>query len=629
MSTRMGNLLSLTRRSLRTKLPLWFFVPTALILLAVALVNFYAYQDVTEDLVIERDQDLTRLSAGQLGAELTEYIELLESISRIASVTTDETTYSNLLQESSVQQAVFDGGLVIVNTIGEVVAAEPDLAPIVGQDWSNRAYFRQLVRSQNPAFSNVSTIDPLGMEVVTVSVPITGNQGELLGAVIGLFRVSDSTVSAFYGGIVKLRIAESGTTYLVDGDGRVIYHTDPSRIAADFSNQPVVQRVLNGEASAIRTEDFDGRDIVAGFAQVPGTPWGLITEETWASLISGSRGYQQFLLLLLALGIAVPVLFVAIGLRQIMRPIKSLTREALRIASGDFDHNISVKTGDEIQVLAEQLNTMAGALKDSYADLEQKVETRTKALRESETMLRQSEKMAALGTLTAGVAHELNNPAAAARSGAGQLETAIAQFEQAQSQLRLLELTSAQQSTLQRLTHEVLDRATRPPELNALARSDREGKLEIWMEELGIPEAWKLAPSLVNLDYDTDRLTALAKSFAPDQLSAMISSLDATYSVYNLLTEIGQSTERISEIVKALKSYSYLDQAPVQDVDVHEGLDNTLLVLGHKLKYGISVRREYATGLPNIQANGSELNQVWTNIIDSLVKTRFEEVPAL
>jgi len=239
------------------------------------------------------------------------------------------------------------------------------------------------------------------------------------------------------------------------------------------------------------------------------------------------------------------------------------------------------------------------------------------ALRDHQTMLRQSEKMAQLGTLTAGVAHELNNPAAAVKSGAGQLEATAAEFEQAQTSLRGQALTAAQQETLQRLTNQARLQAARPPELNALVRSDREDELKTLLETRGISRAWKHAPALVNLDFDTAGLTALADSFTPDQLPVVVDVLDATYGVYSVLTEIGQSAGRISEIVRALKSFSYLDQAPVQAVDVHEGLNNTLLVLGHKLKSGISVRKEYAPQLPNIQANGSELNQVWTNIIDN------------
>jgi len=239
------------------------------------------------------------------------------------------------------------------------------------------------------------------------------------------------------------------------------------------------------------------------------------------------------------------------------------------------------------------------------------------ALRDSETMLRQSEKMAVLGTLTAGVAHELNNPAAAVKSAAGQLEAAIAQFGQTQSRLSGLALAATQQEALQRLIHQAREHATSPLELNALARSDRERELETWLEERGMADAWKLAPTLVNLNYDIAGLTTLADEFAPDQLPAVIGGLVATYVVHSVLTEIGQSAGRIAEIVKALKSYSYLDKAPVQAVDVHEGLDNTLLVLAHKLKSGIGVRKEYAPHLPKIQANGSELNQVWTNIIDN------------
>lgn len=238
-------------------------------------------------------------------------------------------------------------------------------------------------------------------------------------------------------------------------------------------------------------------------------------------------------------------------------------------------------------------------------------------LRMTNSALRQSEKMAQLGTLTAGVAHELNNPAAAVKRGADQLEDAIVAFALAQTKLSSLGLSPEQRAVVERQGEEIRANAGKPQaQLDALTRSDSEYALEGWLDDRNVPDAWELAPALVNLGYDAEGLAAFAGQFDPEDLPAVVGWLSAGYGVYNLLAEIGQGAGRISEIVKALKAYSYLDQAPVQAVDIHEGLDNTLLILRSKLKQ-INVVREYAVNLPKIQGYGSELNQVWTNLLDN------------
>ncbi len=379
-------LLVFSKGSLRTKIITWSFVPTAIILIVVALVTYYAYQQVTEKLVIERDQELTRLSAGQLAAGLAEYTDRLTALARTADVyQNDPAAQRDALKGASNRLAIFDGGVLILDTFGTVVAVEPKRPEVLGQDWSNRAYYREIVRSQirgspRPVFSDIIADGPGDAEVIVVAVPITGEQGEFVGTMVGMFRLGTTGVSTFYGSIVKLRLGESGNTYLVDGNGRVIYHSDTGYIGEDFSTQTVVQQVLSGQVSAIRTHDLDGRDIVAGFAPVPGMPWGLVTEESWTTLTSASRGYGRFLLLLLVLGGAVPILVVTVGVRRIMQAIEALIGAAKDVARGNVGQSIAAQTGDEIEELAGQFNLMSAQLQESYANLEQRVADRTKEL---------------------------------------------------------------------------------------------------------------------------------------------------------------------------------------------------------------------------------------------------------
>jgi signal transduction histidine kinase/predicted CoA-binding protein len=245
--------------------------------------------------------------------------------------------------------------------------------------------------------------------------------------------------------------------------------------------------------------------------------------------------------------------------------------------------------------------------------------TITSRLRSTEQIVRQSEKLAQLGTLTAGIAHELNNPAAAVGRGASQLQETISGLQGLYMQLGELKLAADQMDTLSDLDQLARERAIHPVDLDALSRADREEQAEEWLEARGLPDSWELAPILVNLGYQGAELNQLAQVFNAQQLPTVARWLESAYTVYGLLEEIAQGANQMSAIIKSLKSYVYLDQAPVQDVDVNESLDNTLVMLRSKLKEGVTVRREYDPQLPHILAYGSELNQVWTNIIDNAI----------
>jgi len=242
-----------------------------------------------------------------------------------------------------------------------------------------------------------------------------------------------------------------------------------------------------------------------------------------------------------------------------------------------------------------------------------------KAYLQQEVMLRQSEKLATLGRLSAGMAHELNNPAAAAQRGAVQLLENFNKLQRTYLRLGTLNLTNEQFDNLLNLESLAKERAGHPIELDSLTRSDLEAEIEDWLSERGIDNAWEVAPTLVSLDFDLDQIEKLRSDFNPTQCQAVIEWLNNTFNIYNLLEEIGQGTGRISEIVKALKGYTYLDQAPIQNVDINAGLDSTLVILRSKLKAGVNVHRQYDPDLPRIEAYGSELNQVWTNIIDNAI----------
>ncbi len=270
----------------------------------------------------------------------------------------------------------------------------------------------------------------------------------------------------------------------------------------------------------------------------------------------------------------------------------------------------------------EALRQSEQALREKTEEMKRKNEELEETLNKLNTMHNQlimQEKMASLGKLSAGMAHELNNPAAAAQRSAAQLQETFSKWQSVQVRMGELSFDQRQVEKLSELDEAAKQRSRQPVELNALTRSDRETTLEAWLLSRDIDSRGDLVPSLVSFGYALEDLEALAKVFPDTQLPVVVDWVSFKFAIYSLVREISIGTGRIVELVKALKTYTYMDQAPVQSVDVREGLDNTLIILHNKLKQGVTVVRKYADDLPLIQAYAGELNQVWTNIIDNAI----------
>jgi signal transduction histidine kinase len=258
---------------------------------------------------------------------------------------------------------------------------------------------------------------------------------------------------------------------------------------------------------------------------------------------------------------------------------------------------------DLIQKMPELAKRLVGVMSDR--------------IRELTRLEQQRDRLAGLGKLSAGLAHELNNPASAARRAASQLRDVLKKIRDSNYELGSRDLTAAQQAEIEKLEAAFVQRNEVPRD--ALATSDLEEQIDSLLRSHGQNDLWQMAADLARKNVKPEALESLFATLDSETARAALVRIAASVEAATLLNEIESGTSRISDLVRAIKEYTYMDQTPLQNVDIVKSLETTLTILNHKLKRGVVVERDYQKIPLLVNSFGSELNQVWTNIIDNAI----------
>ena len=350
------------------------------------MIALFQYGATVLEIVEERDSKLAMLTAHQLSDGLVRHTRILETVASEGGVPVLDTVATRLsIATARGQLRQFDGGVTLYDRSGRAtwstLSPNPSELPRLPDIDSIRT-------STTPVFSDVFTGVGTDHTYVRFSVPVLGDEGEFTGVVSGTAALDGPLLNLILTDSLPLSSDTGSLTYVVDGEGRSIFHSKAYLIGQDFTEYPPVSEVIKGASGANLSTSPTGEGVISGFYPVPGTDWGVVTQQRWSEVEQPILVSSLTVLGLLLLGAFLAIGGIWISIGRALRPIRELNDGAQRIASGDFDYTIKAETGDEVQQLAQQFNLMAQALKANYAELEERVEQRTSELAESEERVR-------------------------------------------------------------------------------------------------------------------------------------------------------------------------------------------------------------------------------------------------
>jgi nitrate/nitrite-specific signal transduction histidine kinase len=371
--------------TLRVKIIAWSFVPTVIILSGVAWFTFYSYQKVLGDLAIKQDreviQDISTKALDAINGKITPIILPIYLDPDIMRTGPLEERAENILAHIQGQE-IFDGGIYFLDGQGVVFKTLPEQPELIGQDWSDHQVYRFLQEHNNSSFpTDIFSLGSSGNKVVCTGLAMIGAQAQTEGMVYLCYAINSLPQTTLN---IILGSTDLGkNVFILDSTHHVIYSPDLTEIGKDLSGESYLQELLQTESLSGRFK-IGSEDILASYVPMLDLTeysiWGLLKEQSWSEIMQPTLAYRQLLIVLLALGVIVPVLVTAYGVKHITGPIQKLIYASKQVTEGQFKQRIQVKTGDEIETLADQFNLMSSKLDESYSSLERKVADRTHEL---------------------------------------------------------------------------------------------------------------------------------------------------------------------------------------------------------------------------------------------------------